>query len=245
GAYATKMLIHKRFGWPGLDSDVHWYVGTCHVGKDKFKWALKFAEEHKYSIKDFRSKPLDLVLVKNMITESSLSAKMLPQFHEPMVVLTRTQEGNYVVAEMDGTVWQERVAAFRVVPYHTGKPLSIPRGIEEWIDITPAKLKELKKEQQKPAKLEDQDITFDSVRLHESSNSELGLISEEESGQEESQLAKRIKKPSWKVRKMNKFGKETCKGLKNKKKLQVHEIWAKNIIMGVFYMEAVVLLETF
>ncbi|KNZ75581.1 hypothetical protein J132_02522, partial [Termitomyces sp. J132] len=81
----------------------------------------KFAEEYKYSIKDFKFKPLDLVLVKNMITESLLSAKMLPWFHGPMVVLTRTQRGNYVVAEMDGTVWQERVAAFRVVPYHARK----------------------------------------------------------------------------------------------------------------------------
>ncbi|KNZ79613.1 hypothetical protein J132_08998 [Termitomyces sp. J132] len=164
----------------------------------------KFAEEHKYSIKDFKFKPLDLVLVKNMITESLLSAKMLPWFHGPIVVLTRTQGGNYVVAEMDGMVWQERVAVFRVVPYHTRKQLSLPGGIEEWIDMTPAKLKELQKEQQKATKLEDQDITFGSVRLHEPMNSELGIMSEEESEQEEPQLVKRVKKPSCKVREINK-----------------------------------------
>ncbi|KNZ77278.1 hypothetical protein J132_05988, partial [Termitomyces sp. J132] len=62
-------------------------------------------------------KPLDLVLVKNMITESSHSAKMLPYFHSPMVVIARTRDGNYIVAELDGSVWQARVAAFRVVPY--------------------------------------------------------------------------------------------------------------------------------
>ncbi|KNZ79486.1 hypothetical protein J132_09600 [Termitomyces sp. J132] len=65
------------------------------VGKDKLQWTLKFAEEHKNSIKDFDFKPLDLVLVKNMITESSHSAKMLPFFHGPMVVIAKTRGGNY------------------------------------------------------------------------------------------------------------------------------------------------------
>ncbi|KNZ80837.1 hypothetical protein J132_04229 [Termitomyces sp. J132] len=50
------------------------------VGKDKLQWALKFAEEHKHSIKDFNSKSLDVILLKKMVTESSFSAKMLPDF---------------------------------------------------------------------------------------------------------------------------------------------------------------------
>ncbi|KNZ74180.1 hypothetical protein J132_07615 [Termitomyces sp. J132] len=91
------------------------------VGKDKLQWALKFAEEHKNSIKDFDFKPLDLVLVKNMITESSHSAQMLLCFHGPMVVITQTKKGNYIVAELDREVWQTRVAAFRVVPYKAQK----------------------------------------------------------------------------------------------------------------------------
>ena len=60
------------------------------VGKDKLQWALKFSEEHKNSIKDFNFKPLDLVLVKNMVVEHSYSAKMLPRFHGPLVVITKT-----------------------------------------------------------------------------------------------------------------------------------------------------------
>ncbi|KNZ77647.1 hypothetical protein J132_04682 [Termitomyces sp. J132] len=98
------------------------------VGKDKLQWALKFAEEHKNSIKDFNFKPLNLVLVKNMIIEGSHSAKMLPHFHGPMVVITKTRGDNYIVAELDGSVWQTRVAAFRVVPYK-GLPMieAIPK----------------------------------------------------------------------------------------------------------------------
>ncbi|KAG6897232.1 hypothetical protein C0993_007654 [Termitomyces sp. T159_Od127] len=102
-----------------------------HVGKDKLQWALKFAEEHKHSIKDYNFKPLDFILVKNMITESSFSAKMLPQFHGPMVVIAKTKGGNYIVAELDGSVWQARVAAFRVVPYKAHKKLKLSESLEQ------------------------------------------------------------------------------------------------------------------
>ncbi|KAG6875772.1 hypothetical protein C0993_007486 [Termitomyces sp. T159_Od127] len=145
------------------------------VGKDKLQWALKFAEEHKHSIKDYNFKPLDLVLVKNMITESSFSAKMLPQFHGPMVVIAKTRGGNYIVAELDGSVWQARVAAFRVVPYKACKKLKLLESLEQWVDITPTKLKELREELQKPTEATGKDITFESIRLHEPTDSEVEL----------------------------------------------------------------------
>ncbi|KAG6882191.1 hypothetical protein C0992_011247 [Termitomyces sp. T32_za158] len=142
------------------------------VGKDKLKWALRFAEEHKNSIKDYNFKPLDLVLVKNMITKSSFSAKMMPRFHGPLVVITKTKGGNYIVAELDGSVWQARVAAFRVVPYKARKKLTLPQGLEKWVDITPAKLKELKEELRKPMEERLKDLLFELVRLHKSTELE-------------------------------------------------------------------------
>ncbi|KNZ72450.1 hypothetical protein J132_02961 [Termitomyces sp. J132] len=98
------------------------------VRKDKLQWALKFAEEHKNSIKDFNFKSLDLVLVKNMITESSHSAKMLPHFHGPMVVIAKTRGGNYIVVELDGSVCKTRVAAFRVTPTELEDDWSYPKA---------------------------------------------------------------------------------------------------------------------
>ncbi|KNZ72563.1 hypothetical protein J132_02722 [Termitomyces sp. J132] len=136
------------------------------VGKDKLQWALKFAEEHQNSIKDFKFKPLDLVLVKNMITESSHSAKMLPHFHGPMVVIAKTKGDNYIVAELDGSVWQTRVAAFRVIPYKAWKCLELSQSLEQWVDITPEKLKGLREELQKPTGNAMPDLSFGSIRLH-------------------------------------------------------------------------------
>ena len=43
-----------------------------------------------------------------------------------MVVLRRTQNGSYRLAELDGTVSNLRFAAFCLVPYHSRSRSSIP-----------------------------------------------------------------------------------------------------------------------
>ena len=113
-----------------------------------------------------------------MITESSHSAKMLPRFHGPLVVITKTRGGNYIVAELDGSVWQKRIAAFRVVPYKARKQLKLSQSLDQWVDITPGKLVEFKEELQKPSEAIQYDISFGNVKLHEPLPSELNIINE-------------------------------------------------------------------
>ena len=60
-----------------------------------------------------------------------------------MVMLVQTKGRNYLVAELDGSVWQEMVAAFRVLPYTARQAIALPGNVEDWIDIGPEKLKEL------------------------------------------------------------------------------------------------------
>ena len=64
-----------------------------------------------------------------------------------MVVLARTNGGNYLVAELDGSVWQEKVVAFRVLPYKARQSIVLLGDVEDWIDIYPEKLKELGNEE--------------------------------------------------------------------------------------------------
>ena len=79
------------------------------------------------------------------------------------------------MAEMDGSVWQTCIAAFHVIPYKARKKLRLAQSLEHWVDITPAKLKELREELQKPTEAGIKDLSFDSVRLHEPTDFELGL----------------------------------------------------------------------
>ena len=78
-----------------------------------------------------------------MVAAKSLSRKMEAQYWGPMVVLTQIKGGNYLVAEWDGSVWEEKVAAFRVLPYKARQAIILPGDVEDWIDIHLEKLKEL------------------------------------------------------------------------------------------------------
>ena len=61
----------------------------------------------------------DLVLVRNSVTENTHLRKMKPRYFGPMVVVKKTRNGAYRLAELDGAVSRLRFAAFRLVPYHT------------------------------------------------------------------------------------------------------------------------------
>ena len=43
---------------------------------------------------------------------------MKPRYFGPMVVVKRTRNGAYRLAELDGAVSRLRFAAFRLIPYH-------------------------------------------------------------------------------------------------------------------------------
>ena len=48
-----------------------------------------------------------------------------------MVVLAQTKGGKYLVAELDGSVWQEKVAASRVLPYKSRQAITLPGDVED------------------------------------------------------------------------------------------------------------------
>ena len=53
----------------------------------------------------------------------------------PLIVLSRNLGGAYIVTELDGSVFDRPVAAFRVVPYFARSKLDIP-PIEDLIGLT-------------------------------------------------------------------------------------------------------------
>lgn len=86
----------------------------------------QFERRHASRIIDFDFKPGALVLVRNSRIEESLNRKTKPRYIGPMVVVRKTIGSSYVVAELDGTQSQLRVAGFRLIPYFPRTNSSIP-----------------------------------------------------------------------------------------------------------------------
>lgn len=131
------------------------------VHEDKKKRVARYEEEHKHTIKDYNFKPGDLVLMRNTAIESSLDRKMKMRYMGPVVVIARNKGGAYIVAELDGTVHQSTIAAFRVVPYFPRQHISLPRKLYEILDMGPLELQELIKRKSK--KREGPDFSFQKM----------------------------------------------------------------------------------
>jgi hypothetical protein len=153
------------------------------VSAEKRAAVKRYEEVHKHTIQDFDFKPGDLVLVRNTMVEKSLNAKMLIGYWGPVVVVRRTAGGSYIVAEMDGAVFQSKIAQFRVLPYLARERIDLPEGILKLIDLNPEQLDAMIIEGEDDL-YEGRDFQFENVRLaagdDEESDSERMQSDEEE-----------------------------------------------------------------
>ena len=122
---------------------VHVEQAMRRVDAEKRKRVTEFAQANASTIKRWNFKRGDLVLMRNTAIESSLNSKMKPRYIGPMIVVTRNRGGAYILAEMDGSVYQNKVAAFRVIPYYPRKSITLPDIPGSGFDITEAQIREL------------------------------------------------------------------------------------------------------
>ena len=93
-------------------------------------------------IHNFDFKLRDLVLVRNMAIEKALNRKMHVRYLGPCIVISRNKGGAYIIAKLDGSVFDWLVAAFWVIPYFTRKALVLP-PLDTLIDISHLRLTQM------------------------------------------------------------------------------------------------------
>ena len=137
------------------------------IDQRKGEWLAKYEKDNKSTIKNWDFKPGDLVLVRNTEIESSLDKKMKARYNGPMIVISRSQGGSYVLAEMDRSVFQQKVGAFRVIPYFAKRKLEISDNILKIIDVTRERLNKIESTPDE-ADIPEKDFGFEGVNLRTS-----------------------------------------------------------------------------
>jgi len=96
------------------------------VLKSHFASVRQFEHQYENTITDHNFRPGDFVLVCNAGADSELGHKTKPRYFGPMVVIRRSHNGAYHLAEIDGAISKLRYAAFQLIPYFSHSHSSIP-----------------------------------------------------------------------------------------------------------------------
>ena len=67
---------------------------------------------------------------------------MRPRYLGPLIVISRNRGGAYILSELDGSVFDRPIAAFRVIPYFARAEIALP-PLEDLVDISQRRLTEL------------------------------------------------------------------------------------------------------
>ena len=99
------------------------------ISREKIQRMLQLENDLQHKIKEFNLKPKSLVLIKNLAIELLVDRKIKPRYLGPMVMIRCLRGGAFILAELDGAIWQNKVAAFRVIPYLARKEISYNKEV--------------------------------------------------------------------------------------------------------------------
>jgi len=99
------------------------------ISREKIQRMLQLENDLQHKIKEFNLKPKSLVLIKNLAIELLVDRKIKPRYLGPMVMIRCLRGGAFILAELDRAIWQNKVAAFRVIPYLARKEISYNKEV--------------------------------------------------------------------------------------------------------------------
>ena len=85
---------------------------------------------------------------------------MRARYIGPLIVISRNKGGAYIISELNGSVFDRPIAAFRVIPYFARQRIDVP-PLDELIDITSRRLRELEETTLSDSDDEDEDVAAD------------------------------------------------------------------------------------
>ena len=101
----------------------------------RLKAAIQFKKDHTHTIRDYSFKSSDLILIRNTVIKKALNWKMQARYLGPLIVVSHNKGGAYIITELNGSVFDRPVAAFRVIPYFARTSIVIP-PLDELFDIS-------------------------------------------------------------------------------------------------------------
>ncbi|ETW82672.1 hypothetical protein HETIRDRAFT_57763 [Heterobasidion irregulare TC 32-1] len=125
-------------------------VGAC------VQAAIRFEQQHSATLRDFNFHRGSLVLMRNTAIEKALNRKMRPRYLGPLLVISRNRGGAYILAELDGSVFDRPVAAFHIIPYFARRSLKLS-DLEALLDISQARLRAMEESRSNDDDAEDDD----------------------------------------------------------------------------------------
>ncbi|KAI0045513.1 hypothetical protein FA95DRAFT_1495407 [Auriscalpium vulgare] len=112
---STDLIARRAIALQKRHSDIS--ALWSQVYETRLENARRFEEEHSHTIRDFDFKCGTLVLMRNTAIEKSLNHKMRPHYLSPLFIILRNRGGAYILADLDASVLDCPIAAFRVIAY--------------------------------------------------------------------------------------------------------------------------------
>ena len=96
-----------------------------------------------------------------------MDKKMKPRYLGLMIIIARLKGGSYVIVELDGSVFHQKVATFRVIPYFVRMEIEMLDNLEELINISKTTLKRIEETDKYEEEIFNRDFMFEGIKLTE------------------------------------------------------------------------------